>query len=100
MKEASPISSILSAVPLTFGECSHFWNPWRLNGCHSGATHTVPLLEHSSKIMAAIQNETAVGYHSTKVYLPLKSLSSSGAKLYLPKPQASDTLLSHSYRPS
>ena len=29
--------------------------------------HTVPLLEHSPKVMAAIQNETAVGHHPTKV---------------------------------
>ena len=67
---------------------------------NSAVIHTVPLVEHSPKIMAAIQNETEVGHHSTKVYLALKSLFSSGAQLYLPKAEALDTLLSHSYRPS
>ena len=29
--------------------------------------HTVPLLEHSPKVLSAIQNETAVGHHPTRV---------------------------------
>ena len=48
---------------------------------NSAVIHTVPLIEHSPKIMAAIQNETEVGHHSTKVYLALKSLQFWGAAL-------------------
>jgi len=87
-KEALPISLllILPTLLVAYGMRHRLLNSIAIKlVVYSVAFHTVPLLRHSSKIMAAVQNETTVRRHPIMYSFVLTPLFSSGVRLYFPK---------------
>ncbi len=102
-KEALPSSLLLTLPTLSvaYGMRHRLLNLIAIKlVVHSVMFHTFPLLKHSPKVMAAVQNETTVRRHPITYSFVLIPLFSSGVRLYFPKSGTLVIFLSRSYRPS